>query len=148
MFPPVYILVFPCEIPGFFSHHSHKSLRTTSYFILLPYLLFLQRHRHLHHAIESHPRTRRHIGLHRLALSTPSWVKYTEVSAPDISESILLAAPGLNETAVAFTDSHDGDLTKRANHGAYLCVDASSSEYCFHIVATAGVCDKYPWAIR
>lgn len=47
--------------------------------------------------------------------------------------------------AVGILDSRGGDLSKRANHGVYLCVDAGVSEYCVHIVAPIGVCGKYPW---
>lgn len=49
------------------------------------------------------------------------------MSTADIPESILPAAPGSNNTTVAFIDSHDGDLRKRANHGVYPCVDAGFS---------------------
>lgn len=43
---------------------------------------------------------------------------------------------------VAFIYSHDGDLSERANHGVYLCVDAGLSGYCVHIVT---ICGKFSW---
>lgn len=67
------------------------------------------------------------------------------MSTADIPESILPAAPGYNKTSVAFIDSRDRDLSKRANHGVYVCVEAGFSGHCVHIVATAGICGKFSW---
>ncbi|KAI7773131.1 hypothetical protein LA080_011754, partial [Diaporthe eres] len=75
-----------------------------------------------------------------LPAQIPAGVEYTQVSAAHISESISMAAPAFNETAVILIESRDRELSKRANHGVYLCVDTGFSGYCVHIVAPAGVC--------
>ncbi|KAL2279975.1 hypothetical protein FJTKL_13112 [Diaporthe vaccinii] len=80
-----------------------------------------------------------------LPAQIPAGVEYTQVSAAHISESISMAAPAFNETAVILIESRDRELSKRANHGVYLCVDTGFSGYCVHIVAPAGVCGKYTW---
>ena len=76
-----------------------------------------------------------------LPAGLPAGVEYTQISAADIPESIRLA-PAFNETAVAFVEARDGDLSKRANHGVYLCVDAYWGGHCAYITAGAGVCGK------
>lgn len=53
---------------------------------------------------------------------------------------MVLAERPLNETALSDLDARDGDMSKRANHGVYLCVDAYWQGYCVHITSPSGVC--------
>ncbi|KAI7787706.1 hypothetical protein LA080_015075 [Diaporthe eres] len=70
----------------------------------------------------------------------PAGVQYTQISPADIPDSIVLAEPPFNETALSDLDARDHDLSKRANHGVYLCVDAYFKGYCVHITSPADVC--------
>lgn len=73
----------------------------------------------------------------------PAGVQYTQISPADIPDSIALAEPSFNETALSDLDARDNDLSKRANHGVYLCVDADFKGYCVHITSPVGVCGMF-----
>lgn len=73
----------------------------------------------------------------------PAGVQYTQISPAEIPDSIVLADSPFNETALSDLDARDGDMSKRANHGVYLCVDAYFQGYCVHITSPSGVCGMF-----
>lgn len=78
------------------------------------------------------------------SIRLPAGVEYTQISPAEIPDSIVLAKPPFNETtALSDLDARDADLTKRANHGVYLCVDANWKGYCVKINSPSGVCGMF-----